>query len=222
MRLIVQLEFVGDERLAQVELEPPALLHLRVHFRLEEVIGAAAFRLGAIERHVGVAQQLVGLVAVGRRHGDADAGADDHLVAVDFERLGEGLDQVGGKLAGIGRPGAALHDGEFVAAEAGHRVDAAHHALQALGHRAEQRIADRMAERIVDALEAVEIEEHDRELFAAAERLLHLVAEQHAVRQIGERVVARHVHDLGLGLPALGDVFIGHDHAAVGGRAGEA
>ena len=132
------------------------------------------------------------------------------------------LDQLGGKLAGVGRPGAALHDGEFVAAEAGHRIDAAHHALQPLGHRAEQRIADRMAERIVDALEAVEVEEHDRELFAAAERLLHLVAEQHAVRQIGQRVVARHVHDLGLGLAALGDVFIGHDHAAVGRRAVEA
>ena len=159
-RLVIQLEFVGDERLAQVELQAPALLHLRVHFRLEEVVGAAAFRLGAIERHVGVAQELVGLVAVGRRHGDADAGADDHLMAVDFERLGERLDEFGGKLAGVGRPGAALHDGEFVAAKAGHRIDAAHHALQPLGHRAEQRIADRMAERIVDALEAVEVEEH--------------------------------------------------------------
>ena len=104
-----------------------------------------------------------------------------------------------------------LHDGEFVAAEPGDRIDAAHDALQALGHRAQQRVADRMAERIVDALEAVEIEEHDRELVAAPERLLHLVLEQHAVRQIGERVVARHVHDLGLGLPALGDVFIGRD-----------
>ena len=75
---------------------------------------------------------------------------------------------LGGKLAGVGRPGAALHDGEFVAAEAGHRVGAAHHALQALGHRAQQRVADRMAERIVDALEAVEIEEHDRELVRRA------------------------------------------------------
>ena len=125
---------------------------------------------------------------------------------------------LGGKLAGVGRPGLALHDGEFVAAETSHRIDAAHHALQALGHRAQQRVADRMAERIVDALEAVEIEEHDRELVAAAERLFHLVAEQHAVRQIGERVVARHVHDLGFGLPAFGDVLVGRDPAAVRSR----
>ena len=54
-----------------------------------------------------------------------------------------------------------------------------------------------------------------------AERLLHLVAEQHAVRQIGERVVPRHVHDLGFGLAALGDVLVGRDPAAVRGRAVE-
>ena len=71
-RLVVQLEFVGEQRLAQIELELAALLHLRVHFRLEEVIGAAPVGLGAVERHVGVAQQLIRLVTVGRRHGDAD------------------------------------------------------------------------------------------------------------------------------------------------------
>ena len=116
----------------------------------------------------------------------------------------------------------ALHDGEFVAAEPRHRVGAGHHALQPLGHRAKQRVADRMAERIVDALEAVEIEEHDRELVAALQRLFHLVLEQHAVRQIGQRIVPRHVNDLGLGLPALGDIFIGRDPAAVRGRRIEA
>ena len=94
--------------------------------------------------------------------------------------------------------------------------------LQPLGHRAQQRVADRMAEHVVDALEAVEIEEHDGELVAAAQRLLHLVLEQHAVRQIGQRVVPRHVHDLGFGLAALGDIFIGRHPAAVSGRAVEA
>ena len=69
----MQLELIGEQRLAQIELELAPILHLRVHFRLEEVIAAAAVRLGAIERHVGIAQELIGLVAVGRRHGDADA-----------------------------------------------------------------------------------------------------------------------------------------------------
>ena len=94
--------------------------------------------------------------------------------------------------------------------------------LQPLGHRAEQRVADRMAERVVDALEAVEIEEHDGKPVAAGERLLHLVLEQDAVRQIGQRVVPRHMHDLGFGLAALGDILVSGDAAAVFGRRVEA
>ena len=46
----------------------------RVHAGLEEAVGAAAVGLGAIEREVGVLQQLVGIAAVLRRQRDADAG----------------------------------------------------------------------------------------------------------------------------------------------------
>ena len=221
-RLVMQLELFGEQRLAQIEFELAPLLHLRVHFRLEEMEGAAAVGLGAIERHVGIAQQLIGLVAVGRRHGDADRGADDDLMAVHVERLEQRVDDARGELAGIGRIGLAVHDGELVAAEPRHGLGAGHHALQPLAYRAQQRIADRMTERIVDALEAVEVEEHHRQFVAAAQRLHHLVLEHHPVRQVGQRVVPRHVNDLGLGAPALGDVFIGRDPAAVGGRAVQA
>ena len=85
-RLVVQLELAGRQRLAQVVLQRAPRLHLRVHLRLEEAVGAAAVALGAIEREVGVAHQLVGARAVGRADGDADAGADHHLVAVDRRR----------------------------------------------------------------------------------------------------------------------------------------
>ena len=72
-----------------------------------------------------------------------------------------------------------------------------------------------MTQRIVDALESIEVEEHHRNGIASAERFLHLVLEQHAIGQIGERVVAGHVDDLGLGLAAFGDIFVGCDPAAV-------
>jgi hypothetical protein len=49
-RLIAEFELIGEERLAQIKLQPVAFLHVRIHIRLEEVIGAAAFGLGAIER----------------------------------------------------------------------------------------------------------------------------------------------------------------------------
>ena len=65
-----------------------ALLQGGVHARLEEMVGAAAFALGAVEREVGVLQQRLGVDAVARRDRDADAGADDDVVAVDLERLG--------------------------------------------------------------------------------------------------------------------------------------
>jgi hypothetical protein len=46
-----------------------------------------------------------------------------------------------------------------------------------------------------------------------------LSLKQDAIGQIGQRVVAGHVDDLGLGLAAFGDIFIGRDPAAVRGRA---
>ena len=74
------------QRRAQIDLKPAARLHARIHLRLEEAEGAAAVGLGAIERHVGVLEQPVGVVAVAGRERDADAGADRDLVAVEVVR----------------------------------------------------------------------------------------------------------------------------------------
>src|SRR5262249_13179672 len=62
--LIVEFEFVALERLAQVELELAPILHLRIHLRLEEMVGTASIGLRAVQRHIGVAQELIGFVAV--------------------------------------------------------------------------------------------------------------------------------------------------------------
>ena len=56
-RLVEQLEFLVRQRLAQVELEDAARLDDLRHLVAEEAEGAAAVRLGAIQRHVGVLQQ---------------------------------------------------------------------------------------------------------------------------------------------------------------------
>ena len=50
------------------------------------------------------------------------------------------------------------------------------------------------------------------------EFLLQPLVEQRAVRQIGERVIMSKMRDLLLGAPALGDVLVGRDPAAVGKR----
>ena len=91
------------------------------------------------------------------------------------------------------------------------------HSLQAPRHRLQQVVADRMTERVVDVLEVVEIEAQHGDLLVAlhaAQSLLQLLPEQHAVRQVGQRIVPRHVRDLRLGLPPFGDVLERRDPAA--------
>ena len=76
-------------------------------------------------------------------------------------------------------------DREFVAAEPGDGVGGAHAASKARGDLLQQRVADLVAERVVDRLEAVEIDEHEREARALARRvdrrLLEPVVEKQAV-----------------------------------------
>ncbi len=85
-RLVVEREFVVDDRLAEVEFDCAAGLHARVHLDLEEAIEAAAVRLGPVEREVGVLHQGIRLVAVGRGQRDAGADADHDLVSVEGNR----------------------------------------------------------------------------------------------------------------------------------------
>ena len=62
----------------------------------------------------------------------------------------------------------------------------------------QQFVADVMAERIVDALELVEVETQHRQALAALDALdlvVELLEQQHAVGQVGQRVMARHVRD---------------------------
>ena len=91
------------------------------------------------------------------------------------------------------------HD-ELVAAEPADRVGLAQDAGDPCGDDAQQLVADRVAEGVVDALEAVEVDEHRRRVGAVAagvdEHLLGAVHDQRAVRQPGERVVQRLVAQL--------------------------
>ena len=81
--------------------------------------------------------------------------------------------------------------------------------LMRVGHRLQQLVADMVSERVVDALELVDVDIEQRELLAAgglAQLALDLFAEQHPVRQVGQRVVMRQMRDLLVGAPALGHV----------------
>ena len=69
LRLIVDFQLVVLDRLAQLLRQDAALAHRFVHVGGEEADARAALLLGAVEREVGVGEQLARVFAVAREHG---------------------------------------------------------------------------------------------------------------------------------------------------------
>ena len=101
-------------------------------------------------------------------------------------------------------------DREFVAAHAADMAVGADLVDQALGDRAKHGVALGVAEGVVDRLEAVEVEEHDRARHIAggrgAQRLAEQLADAAAVGQAGQHVDVGEVGQPLLRLADLGDV----------------
>ena len=84
-------------------------------------------------------------------------------------------------------------DGELVTAQPRHEVAFADSAAETSRDLDEQQVTDMMAERVVDLLEVVEVEQHDRKraLVEVDTGLAQAREEQRAVGQAGQRVVQR-------------------------------
>ena len=162
-RLIGGADSVVLDGVEQVAFEQFAAGQVGVHRRVIDAGAVAAFVLGAIERHVGIAQNVGGIAGAAVDDGNADRGADDDVVAADRIGRAERIDDAAGdslQRVGIGLAGG--DDGELVAAEPGDQIVAAHDAAQPLRDIENERVADVMAERIVDVLEVIEIDVEDR------------------------------------------------------------
>ena len=85
-RLVEDRELAAADAPFQLGREGVAGDDRRVHRRLEDRDAALAGCLGGVHRDVGVAQQLVGVLADPAADGDADAAADRDLLALDRER----------------------------------------------------------------------------------------------------------------------------------------
>ncbi|MGY4413766.1 hypothetical protein ACVWW4_005502 [Bradyrhizobium sp. LB7.1] len=151
---------------------------------------------------------------------DANAGIGRDFLAVAVHGRAQRLQDLFGECRQFGLiVGAGLDDGEFVAAQPCDHVVAADAGAQPVRDLAQQLVADLVSERIVDALELVDVDIEDRERLALAEfrdAALQMAAHQHAVRQVGQRVVMRHVRDALVGADAIGDVVMGREPAAGG------
>ncbi len=221
-RLIVNLEAAVHERLTQILLHLEPGLCAGVHGRLEEAMGPAPVGLGAIHRQIGILDELLQIGAVARSQCDAYAGIGRELMAEALIRLPDRLVNSCNEFHDIvDVADICLNDRELVATKPRDKIGLPDAAPEASGHDLQQLIADMMPERIVDALELVDVDIKQRELLAPAgspQFAFDLFAEQHPVRQIGQRVIMREVGDLLVGAPALGDVF--HDVDDIAGLAG--
>src|SRR5438093_13323398 len=162
--------------------------------------------LRGVERPVGGAEQLLrrrGLL-VGKA---GDAEARGHPLAV---RVGEGRDDLPYPVRV--EPSAALRrldqqDGELVAAVTGGDVDAARVLHEDLPDVAQRLVADRVAELVVDALEAIEIEDDDgdRVIEPPESRNLLLEAEREeaSIVETGDLVLERGLLELRYGCRVL-------------------
>ena len=174
-------------------------------------MGPAPLGLGGVHRQIGVHYQLIEIGAVLRRQRDANAGVGREMMTEalaglpdrfvdsrhEFYRVGDTADR-------------SLDHGKFVAAQPGDEIGWLDAVLDAGGHGLQQLVADVMAERVVDALELVDIDVEQGKFFALnrlSKLALDLLAEQYAVRQVGQCVVVREVRDFFVGTPALGHVI---------------
>ena len=196
-RLVVQLELVALERVAQLALGLEAAHGAGPHLGVEELAAGAAALLGPVHRGVGVADQQLGVDGSrvgGPGDGDADAGGDEVVGAAHRVGLGEGGGDAIGDRDRLVLVGEAVdEDAELVAAEAGDDVAGPQVGAQPRRDRPQQLVAGVVADAVVDQLEVVEVEEEDPDRRArdgaARERVAERVDEAEPVGQAGERVV---------------------------------
>ena len=85
----------------ELSLDLDAPLDKGIHLRLEKTDRRPARALGAIKRAIGAPEQIVGLDAVIRRYGDANADTKLRCHAIDHEGLGDGSGDPPRQIGGI-------------------------------------------------------------------------------------------------------------------------
>ena len=218
LRLVVDLQLVVLDRLGELLRKNAALADRLVHVRREEAGAGASVLLGAVEREVGVGEKLADVVPVARIERDADGQSDVERLAGEKHRLGEDFEQLVGEAGGrSGLIAAGLHDDELVAAEPGGELGMGEERGDARRGRLQQLVAGGVAVHVVDFLEAVEVDDHQREIAAlrlhGGDVVLQPVLERGAVRQAGQRVEVREEQDALLGGSAFAKVAHREDAA---------
>ena len=172
-RLVVDLERHRLDCASEPVLEPPALIRLLLHGGVVQAEAVPTVLLRAMERGVAAAQHGLDRFPVTGPAGDADTGRDRHLVSLQHHGRRDRADQFRddrGDLGFLGQPGQEQR--ELVSAEAGHRRAGvlADDPRQPIGDLANELVTRRVSERVVHELEAIQVEEEQREVLALQRR----------------------------------------------------
>jgi hypothetical protein len=171
-RLVMQGEFIAVQGAMQAGLQDEALQLPRRHLAGIELVRVPAALLRLIEGGPRAVHQGIGVPAAERIARDADAGRDQHFMAVEFEGRAHRAADAFGHLHRIFRIGAVLQQhAELVMADPGEGRDAAQAVEQALGRAAQKLFAGGRAHRFVGQGETVEGAEHQDETRVALPRL---------------------------------------------------
>ena len=220
LRLVVEQQLVAFQRPSQVRLQAQPVHALRIHAVVVEQEGILAAGLGLVHRRVRRLEQTLDGVGVAWGDCDTDAGGYHQLVFVDTDGLQQAVEKPLGHLAhGVVVLHLVQHHSKLVAAQArhidtrlavdivGHHVTVAHAAGQPLRHFLQQEVTGAVTQGVVDALEIVQVEEHQGERFVIAPRQaqqqVQLLGEQAAIGQGGQAV---EVGQLAQPVAGLGDL----------------
>jgi hypothetical protein len=191
--LVVERQLRLLEGGAQAALDGAPLDGAGGHGRGEELVVVAPALLRPVHRGVGVPDERLRVLSVLGVEADPPARRHPHVPALDPEGLAERLLQLVRDLGHVLRvvdPREEQH--ELVAPEASHGVAFAHGGGEPIRHPLQQLVPRGVAEGVVDALQAVEVEEDDGEAVPVAvglgERDRQAVEEEAAVGQAGEGV----------------------------------
>lgn len=144
-----------------------------VHVLPEEAEASPPALLGVIHRDIGLLQQGVEVGAIDRSHGNADGDRGIDLLPLDVENRGHAVENlVGDGGRGNGAVNVAKQDDEFVATLSADRIGFAQAFLETLDDGNQQFVTDTVAERVIDALELVQVEEHEGHRLAGSLALL--------------------------------------------------
>ena len=192
-RLVKQLQLVLLERPAKLGLDREAAP------RQARLLGLVDLRLagllGLLDRELGVAEQLLGVLA-GVHQRDPDRAFDADLEVGQLERRRHHLLDSLGRLQGVLDAAAQRHQhAEFVAPGAGQHVAAAQGQDQATSERDQQLVPGEAAHRFVDPAEAQHVDDQHGVLEVARDLVAGLLdgfGEGQPVGQPGQ-AVAQHL-----------------------------